>query len=308
MNYVYIASGHFGVQVLKHLDPKPTLVITGADKPGGRGMKEMIASPVKKLCLELKLPFAEAKSKADLTRLLNSQHVTSDSVILLTDFGMIIPSALLNLNDNGIWNIHPSLLPQYRGTTPIQSAILNGDTETGVTIMQMDAKIDHGPIIAQEKMSVDISDTNITLSGKLAQLGAGLFNEQNVSDRGEEEWQRRRAQWSEQKHSEATYTKKLAKEDGFVPLEQLAPYLEPIFKKYNLSHLLPERPATRDPRPEIALHNKIRALLPWPAVWTKLTDESVLKVTGSTFDSETGTTTITTVERNGKKYLWDRAI
>ena len=337
MNYIYISSGSFGAEVLKHLDPKPTLVITGVDKLGGRGMKEMIQTPVKKLCLELHISFVEVKNKLDLRdriydlgedqSLLKSKILNPKSCLyLLADFGIIIPQELLQVNEFGIWNIHPSLLPKYRGTTPIQTALLNDEKVTGVTLMQMDEKIDHGPIITQEKLTIDINDTNINLQTKLAHLGAHLFNEQTfrLSDL---------KTFRPQDHRLATFTKKLTKDDGFVPLAELAPYLEPIFKKYNLLHLLKSVEISRSqsklvaisrsqlklgnrpivtnynqlqPIPtncnQLQLHNKIRALTPWPTVWTRLVDESVVKITESTYDERAKLTTIIEIERNGKKY------
>ncbi|MFA6005848.1 MAG: methionyl-tRNA formyltransferase [Patescibacteria group bacterium] len=313
MEYAYISSGSFGAQVLQHLDPKPSLVITGIDKLGGRGMKELIQTPVKKLCTELHIPYKEVADKIELAKIVRSDDERqregatkqlAKRLLLLCDFGVIVPSELLHLNEYGIWNIHPSLLPKHRGTTPIQTALLNGEKVTGVTIMQIDEKIDHGPIIAQERTEIDINDTNVTLQAKLAEVGATLVNSKWLRVNGSSETLRPLdiQTLRPQDHSQATFTKKLTKEDGFVPLNELAPYLEPILKKYNLMHLLPTGSEIRDARYADVLHNKIRAFTPWPGVWTKLADESVLKIVSSTFEESEKIFVITEVERNGKKY------
>jgi methionyl-tRNA formyltransferase len=326
MEYIYVSSGSFGTQVLQHLDPKPALVITGIDKLGGRGMKELIQTPVKRLCIELHIPYKEVTNKSELVLAISNLPNTNYQ-LLLADFGVIIPSEILHLNDYGIWNIHPSLLPKYRGTTPIQTALLNGEKVTGVTIMQMDEQIDHGPIVAQKKLDIDINDTNITLQAKLAEIGAKLFCSLQLAARSQENtnYQLPTPNYIVQDHSQATFTKKLTKEDGFVPLTELAPYLEPLLRKHNLMHLLKDhgviakpddswlkQPNTQELLPgslatlgtslTLSLHNRIRAFTPWPTVWTKLIDESVLKITGSTFEEKLQKIVITEIERNGKKY------
>ena len=272
MKYVYLSSGEFGAKVLENLDPRPVLVVTQPDRLGGRGMKTRIQTPVAQKATELQLPLKKGSTLFEC------------DLAVVADYGVIIKSEDLNKPKYGFWNIHPSLLPKYRGTTPLQTALLNGDTETGVSLIQLDDQIDHGPILAQEKLAIDPNDTYLTLLQKTACVGASLFAK---THRGGVYGGKA------QNHGAATYTKKLTKQDGFVPLEKLTPYLTPLFKKYNLAHLLSKQAAS--PIDQLKLHNMIRALNPWPGVWTRA-GEKVIKISDRW------------VNIDGKRYLADYLI
>ncbi|OGK64993.1 hypothetical protein A2209_04880 [Candidatus Roizmanbacteria bacterium RIFOXYA1_FULL_41_12] len=260
MKYVYLSSGLFGAKVLSNLDPKPDLVITQPDRKGGRGLKQIIVTPVKQYCQKNGLivkgwnPFPDCQ------------------MALVADYGVIIPKDLLDRPKYGFFNIHPSLLPKYRGSTPLQSAILNDEKITGVSIIKMDEKVDHGPIVAQEKIAISNSDTYLSLLEKTAHCGALLFAESNRRGLFGPDLAGRLRQ---QDHSLATYTHKFTKQDGYVPISQLIPYLTPIFKKYNLLHLLPNQ--AQQPISPKELHSLIRGLSPWPGVWTKA-ENRVIKI------------------------------
>lgn len=294
-NYIYLSSGLFGAKVLANLSPAPKLIITQPEKFGGRGMKTLISTEVKKYCLENKLDFVEISNSNAL-----DPYVKQD-LPLVCDFGLIIPESILQLNPLGIWNIHPSLLPKYRGSSPIQTAILNGERETGVTLMQMDEKIDHGPILKQDKCKIEINNNNPALMDKLAKLGAELFiqaiDNQNLLS----------LEKTPQNHTQATFSKRLTKEDGFIELKILAPYLIPILEKYHLSHLLPYDLLKNEPDQALnsKVHNKIRALYPWPNTWTKLLNDKILKINKSTFDDNQNKLIINEVQIEGKKYKTD---
>jgi len=258
MKYVYLSSGQFGAKVLTGLTPRPSLVITQPDRLGGRGMKTLISTPVKQICQELGIPYQE-----------NLEINWSQfDFALVADFGIILPEELLEQTKHGFWNIHPSLLPKYRGTSPLQTVILNNESETGVSLIKLDAKMDHGPIIGQETLPIVQDDTYLTLLDKTATIGAKLFNRAILTPID-------RLTFTEQDHTAATFTKKLTKKDGFVPVEQLVPFLVPIFKRYNLMHLLPA--SQNDPLSPAKLKNLVRALSPWPGVWTK-SDNKVIKI------------------------------
>ena len=264
MKYVYLSSGLFGAKVLANLDPKPDLVITQPDRKGGRGLKQIISTPVKEYCLKVKLPFNENLNQVQLSRF---------DLALVADYGVIIPQSLLNQSRLGFFNIHPSLLPKYRGSTPLQTAIINDEKVTGVSIIKLDQKVDHGPLVAQEKLEINMDDTYLSLLEKAAILGAKLFNNSDFNH----------PKLIPQNHNQATFTKKLTKQDGYIPIEQLIPYLTPIFTKYNLLHLLPNQ--AEQPINALKLHNLIRGLTPWPGVWTEA-KEKIIKFTSSKFDSK----------------------
>src|SRR3989338_3092980 len=148
-------------------------------------------------------------------------------LVLLYAFGEIIPTELLKLPKYGFWNIHPSLLPKYRGASPMAYPLIMGDEKTGVTLMQMDEQMDHGPIIAQEKYEILPADKRPDLEIKLTELGYKMLRSvilNSFQDPGDRSRSRQLADGMtmvEQNHSLATYTKKLTKQDGFIEFENL---------------------------------------------------------------------------------------
>jgi methionyl-tRNA formyltransferase len=225
-------------------------------------MKTLLATPVKLACLELQIPYRE-EIGADLRQF---------DLGLVADYGRILPTTVLEQPQYGFWNLHPSLLPKYRGSTPLQTALLHNEKITGVTLFKLDEKMDHGPLIAQAQVDIDPAETYLSLLDKTASGAAKLFNNINLE----------KFPLTPQNHSQATYTKKLTKADGFVPIEQLVPYLTPILKKFNLLHILSPLPAGSSSQAEppidpARLNTLIRALSPWPGVWSK-SGEKVIKI------------------------------
>jgi methionyl-tRNA formyltransferase len=161
-------------------------------------------------------------------------------IAVLAAFGKILPKEILNHFKFGVLNIHPSLLPKYRGSSPVQNAILNGDKETGVTIIKLDEEMDHGPILAQEKIVIDENDTAQSLYEKLFPLGAKLIIE-SLPD-----YTFGKKNLIEQNHDDATYTKILTRDEGYIDLSQLE------IKNFKLK-----------------INRMVRAYFPWPGVWTK---------------------------------------
>ena len=181
-----------------------------------------------------KIPF-ESVSKLETTHY-SLQTIDAD-VGVVAYFGTFIKSDILNKFRLGLLGIHPSLLPKYRGPTPVQTAILNGDKETGITIFKMDEKLDHGPILASEEFEISDEETTHGLHTALFKLGANLL-EKTLIDYIEEVLKP-----VPQDEKEATFTKKLAKQDGFVDINK--------------------------PPSKQKLDRMIRAYFPWPTVWTK---------------------------------------
>ena len=165
----------FAVPVLQALDDAHQVVgvITQPDRPVGRGQR-LKPPPVKQVALERDLPLYQPQSLRAPEAV--AQLATWEpQVIVVAAFGQILSSEVLGLPPYGCLNVHPSLLPRWRGAAPVEAAILAGDEVTGVTIMQMNAGLDTGPILAQQEEPIRPDDTQATLERRLARLGADLL-------------------------------------------------------------------------------------------------------------------------------------
>lgn len=221
-DFTFFGTDEFAVGVLNELKTNgliPNLLITAPDRPAGRGLK-LTPPPVKIWALENNVAFL-----TDLPQ-------TSADLFVVASYGKILNKEILALARHGTLNVHPSLLPKYRGSSPIQSAILNGDEATGVSIMLLDEAMDHGPIL--ETKAIKLQDqTYLELRAELAKVGGQLLAEVMPK------WLAGEITAVPQKHGEATYTKKIKKEDGLIDLAA---------------------PAALNWR-------KFRALLPWPGLY-----------------------------------------
>jgi len=148
-------------------------VMTQPDRPAGRGFA-LAASPVKKLAAAQGIRVTQPESLRDAQAQAELEHFRAD-VFVVAAYGLILPQPVLELPRYGAINIHASLLPRWRGAAPIQRALLAGDRDTGVSIMQMDAGLDTGPVLMQEKIPILENDTTGTLHDRLAELGAKLI-------------------------------------------------------------------------------------------------------------------------------------
>jgi methionyl-tRNA formyltransferase len=148
-------------------------VVTQPDRPKGRNLAVQ-PSPVKELATQRNLPVLQPDTARDPAFLAQLRAFAPDLIVVVA-YGHILPPALLDLPRYGCVNVHTSLLPKYRGAAPIQWAVANGDAETGVTLMQMDAGMDTGPILAQSATPITRDDTGQTLHDRLARLGAELL-------------------------------------------------------------------------------------------------------------------------------------
>ena len=146
------------------------LVITQPDRPARRGLK-LTPSPVKVASLELGLEVFQPERIRDPAVIERLRRLSPD-VLVVVAYGQIIPASVLSIPKHGALNVHASLLPRHRGAAPIARAILEGDRETGVTIMQMDEKLDHGPVLASSPTPIGEREDAIALTARLAALGA----------------------------------------------------------------------------------------------------------------------------------------
>lgn len=206
-------------------------VFTQPDKPQGRE-HETVFSPVKTIAVPNNIP-VEQPTKISDAEIEKAEDLEPD-LIIVAAYGKILPKKFLDTAKRGCINVHPSILPKYRGASPIQNALLNGETKTGVSIMLMDAGMDTGPILAQKPLSIDPNDTAITLEQKLITEAVPLLMETLPRFiKGEIEP-------TPQDAAEATLCELIEREDGRIFWNQSA---ENIYNRY-------------------------RAFTPWPGVFS----------------------------------------
>ena len=151
-------------------------VVTTPDRPAGRGMK-LVASPVKEYALEKKLKLFQPEKISKNDEFKNEIREIAPDLVVVVSYGVILPKSFLNIPKLGCVNVHPSLLPKYRGAAPIQWAILNGDKTTGVTIMYLDEGMDSGDIIKQKEVEIGENETTGELWNRLSSIGSELLVE-----------------------------------------------------------------------------------------------------------------------------------
>lgn len=210
------------------------LVVTQPDRPKGRGM-ELTASPVKESALKLGLPITQPEKIKNNEAFRAQLAACNPDAIIVVGYGRIVPQWMLDLPRLGNINLHASLLPKYRGAAPIQWAIANGESMTGVTTMRIDAGLDTGDILLQKEESITLHDTSETLAPRLAASGAELMIETL------ERLQSGTIQPRKQDDSEATLAPILTKEDGRIDFNRSA---SQVF-------------------------NRMRGFQPWPGAFTK---------------------------------------
>lgn len=178
MKIIFAGTPEFSVPVLHVLLESAhdvVAVYTQPDRPAGRGRRTK-ASPVKRLAMEHELPVCQPRTLRDAPTQAVLEAYQAD-VMVVVAYGLILPAAVLAMPRLGCINVHASLLPRWRGAAPIQRAILAGDRKTGVTLMQMDAGLDTGPVLASLACPIASDDTGGRLHDRLAQLGARLLKE-----------------------------------------------------------------------------------------------------------------------------------
>src|SRR3989338_3818996 len=242
LNFAFFGTSEFAVKILDKLIENgyvPSLVITTTDKPKGRKMI-MTPPPVKVFAQAHNLKIIQPESLA-VKPPLGGLTAKRLDLFIVASYGKIIPKSILDIPKFGTLNVHPSLLPKFRGPSPIQSFILSGEEKTGVTIMLMDDKIDHGQILLQKEFEARSTKFEIRnkfqiqnsenlkrnakqLEEKLAELGGQMLVDVIPK------WIKGEIKAKEQDHSQATFTKKINKEDGLVDLEKDNP--EIIYKKF----------------------------------------------------------------------------
>ena len=246
MRILFMGTSEFAVPALRELithEFEIIGVVTQPDRPSGRG-KRLNPPPVKIVATEGSLPVYQPEKvrKPDFTRVL--ERLAPD-VIIVAAFGQLLPQTVLDIPPCGTINLHPSLLPKYRGAAPIQWALINGETEAGVTLMLLDAGEDTGDIISTNRIPIRNEDNAFTLTEQLAQLGANqLVRLLSKMSEGTP------PPATPQNNAEATHAPRLTKEIGHIDWNQ---------------------PAT-------TIHNLVRGTAIWPGAYTFFRDNLRLKI------------------------------
>lgn len=211
---VFFGTHNFAATILQGLIDSPNfnvgLVVTQPDQLVGR-KKEWQSPPVKILAQKNNLKTVQPEDLKDFT-----EDLSKFEVAVVAQYGKIIPTKVLNMPQKGMINVHASLLPKYRGASPIQTAILNGETITGVSIMKMDEKMDTGPILSQNELTINPNEIYSELESKLADLAVPLLLQSLPL------YLLNQLQPQPQDDSKATYTKILKRQDGQIDFNHTA--------------------------------------------------------------------------------------
>jgi methionyl-tRNA formyltransferase len=217
IKFAFFGSSEFSIYVLDTLKIKgflPAVIITTSDKPKGRGLA-LTPTPVKLWAIKNNIPVLDPAKFDD--GFLEQIKKYDCELFIVASYGKIIPKEVIEVAPKKTLNVHPSLLPKYRGASPIQNVILDDTKDTGVTIIRLDKEMDHGPIVAVEKVRFDEWLTYETVEKKLGATGGNLLA-RILTDLVE-----RKIKEVEQDHSQATFTKKITKEDGLLDPADLKP-------------------------------------------------------------------------------------
>ncbi len=243
ISIIFFGTGDFATVILQGLINNPLvkveLVITQPDKPVGR-KQELQLPPVKLLAqkhgLQIEQPEKLQRSLVGANLLGMTKKIDLNIVV---DYGLLIPQNIIDIPKHGSINIHPSLLPLYRGPSPIQSVLINGESQTGVSIMLIDAKMDHGPILAQKTLNIEPDDTYTTLHAKAAKMASEMllntipaYVDGKISPKPQDD-------------KKATFCKILKREDGLVDFNKTAQ----------------------------EIYNQYRGLTPWPGIYIEVKNQ-----------------------------------
>jgi len=242
MKIVFLGTPEFAVPSLKMLALTKNIgistVVTQPDKAVGR-KQTLTAPPIKATALELGLPVIQPKNKQSLIESL--KDLKADFFVVIA-FGMLLPKEILKMPKYGCINVHASLLPKYRGASPIQESLLNGDKETGISIIKIDEELDHGDVFFIKRIPIEKEDNLISLSNRLAETSSIVLPlvlhdiiKQNLSPLA-------------QLHRNATFCRKIRKEDGKIDWEN---------------------------KTAEEINNMLKAYTPWPLIYTDFNGKKI---------------------------------
>ncbi len=246
MRVLFMGTSEFAIPALTALitqNQETIGVVTQPDRPSGRG-KKLKTSPVKEIAIKHHLLVFQPE-KVRKKEFVDTLKQLKPDVMVVAAFGQLLPQTVLDIPPCGVINIHPSLLPKYRGAAPIQWALINGEEETGVTLMLLDAGEDTGDIICMEQIPIELEDTAITLHQKLADIGARLLMQVLTNLQPGQH-----PPASPQYHVKATHAPRLTKDMGCINWSESS----------------------------IKIHNLIRGTSGWPSAYTFFHDNTLIKI------------------------------
>jgi len=253
MKIVFFGTSEFAIpslEVLHRSGHELLAVVTQADKPAGRGRK-VLESPVKQWASGRKIQVLQPENSSDFSFMMTLKQMNPELFVLVS-YGKILPPFLLALPPRGAINVHPSLLPRYRGANPVSWAILNGETKTGISIIQMAEEVDAGEILLQQSVDIGINEDAIQLSERLSKLGGELLPEVL------HQIQEGKAKPLPQK-GKPTFAPRFRKEEGWIDWRRSAEDLS----------------------------RRIRAFVPWPGNFSALHGKRVVVWKGRVVEGET---------------------
>ncbi len=270
--FAYFGTPEFASIILDELEAKgfiPTVVVTAPDKPKGRKLI-LTQSEVKVWTTARNIPVLSPEKIRGNQEFLETLKGYACELFIVAAYGKIIPKEILDIPKHSVLNVHPSLLPKFRGSSPIESAILSDETYTGVSIMELDEEMDHGPLIAQEEYHTEAWPPKGSMLTKILAREGGKLLAHVIP-----EWITRHHK-TEQDHSKATFTKKITKEDGLLDITGDA----------------------------LLNYKKIKAFDEWPgAYFFTERNGKTIRVRVNDAEYKDGTLTITRVTPEGKKEM-----
>ncbi len=252
MKIVFFGTSEVGLPIIELLNNNHEIaaVITSPDAPVGR--KQILTpSPIATFADEHELKTLKPEKVKDNQEFISELKQFAADIFIVVSYGKILPLELLEIPPLKTINVHYSLLPKYRGPSPIQTALLNGDTNTGTTIFVLDEQVDHGPIIATEELEILPDDTFSSLAPKLSEISAALL-EKILPD-----YQSGKLMPANQNHDAATFTSLIRKEHGRIDWS----------------------------KPAQEIYNQYRAFNQWPGIWTTW-QERIFKILECSLDND----------------------
>lgn len=245
MKIIFFGTSNVALPVLEALSKKNQIlaVVTSPDARVGR-KQEIKESPVSVLANEMKLKLLKPEKVKGNSEFLNEISTLGADIFVVVSYGKILPLEIINLPQFKTVNVHFSPLPKYRGSSPMQTALLNGDEYTGISVFVLDEKVDNGPLVSTEIVKVDADENYLTLSQKLAFKSAASINQIL------EDYTSGKITPLPQDEASATYTRIISKADGKIDWNKSAS----------------------------EIYNQFRAFYPWPGIWTKWNGK-ILKIT-----------------------------
>jgi methionyl-tRNA formyltransferase len=311
MNIAYFGSPSISALLLKRLldnsdiSSKIPLIITQPDKPAGKRL-EIQPTPVKNLALERKIHYFDKELSTNQNSLIDELKDKHIELCIVFAYGEYIKNEILDFPKYGFWNVHPSLLPLYRGPSPIAYPLLLGDTHTGTSLIKLTNVMDGGPIIMQEKTEILNSELRSDLEMRLTELSVDMVVTavNSLSQSGS-------VSSTSQEDNKATMTRLLTKQDGFVELnilkkiitnnpiqfEELPLLIKEYATKYSVAKFL-----DLQEDPNKILYNYYCAMHPWPGLWTMIpTNQGIKRLKLNAMNFYDNIVTIEKVQLEGKK-------